>query len=159
MVFRRELSTMLNEIDSLFGGYPSSAVKYSPYNNGLEITSGISSFPVSQFSYSSKPTIDIKENDEQVIVSIDVPGIEKKSIKIKLIDSKTLEFVCDHENITENKNESYFVRERLYGYVKRVIILPKDVTEIDAKTKFENGVLTIILNKIKSERKGYIQIE
>lgn len=160
MVFRHGLFGVMDE--SAQNKCPTGLQFYAPHNGWGSITTGTSSsFPFSQQQviYPKQPAVDIKEDDDQVIVTIDVPGIKKDNIKLRLVNTKTLEFMCEHENATEDKKENYFIRERFYGCVKRTISLPKDVTELDAKTKFEDGILTVFLNKIRSERQGYIQIK
>lgn len=148
--------TQTASLPSVINSMVNSMMSYDqPYKSPFEW--GITT-PFSQYSI-VKPSVDVKEDEEHITVKIDVPGIEKNNIKVRLLDPKTLEVICEQNNIVEDKNESYFVRERSYGYMKRTVSLPKDVTELDVKTKFENGVLTLIFNKILVEKKGYIQLE
>jgi len=110
-------------------------------------------------SISNKPSLDIKDENDDVIVIIDVPGVEKDNIKVRLVNEKLLELECEQKNEHEDKKENYCVRERSYGYVKRMIPLPAHVTELDAKTSFKNGVLELRFKKIKIAKKEYLKLE
>ena len=167
MVIRRNLCDLLNEFDKEFFKQVQPVTKKASYIGEYPwgLPTGITGTQIvpstSYYYHSARPLVDIKEDNEHVIVEIEVPGVKKNDIKVKLVDPKTLDFVYEYDITSEkgDANTSYHVRERSCGYMKRVLTLPKDVTELDVKTKFENGVLTLIFNKLKIENKDYIQIE
>ena len=50
------------------------------------------------------------------------------------------------------------MRERMAGSMSRIVTLPADVTNDEAKASFRNGVLEVSLKKMKGVRKNRIEI-
>jgi HSP20 family protein len=91
--------------------------------------------------------VDVREHNDEVIVVVDLPGIEREMVSLKLINSRLLEIVYQTENESEKSNEHYYIRERRYGNNGRNIVLPTDVTNEGATATFKNGVLEIHMKK------------
>ena len=103
--------------------------------------------------------VDVREHDDEVMVVADLPGVDKEDISINLISPNTLEIACERRSDKEEKDEGYYMRERMYGSMARTVALPHDVTEKGASASFKNGVLEIRLKKSKEERGSRIRIE
>lgn len=158
MDFRHDPFTMfLNELERMMrSDFPSfyaspienSGTKFLPYKGeSSELT-----------SY-KHPSLDVKEENDEVVVAIDLPGIEKENIKLRLVNPRTLEVSCEKGTDYENKKDNYYIKERMYGYMKRMISLPSDVTEIDMKSSFKNGVLDLRFKKSLIAQKEYLKLE
>jgi len=85
--------------------------------------------------------------------------VEKDDVSLQILNPRALEISCERKGEKEEKSEGYYVRERLYGSMQRLVTLPSDVTEKDAKASFKNGVLEVRFNKIKISPKSRIEIE
>jgi HSP20 family protein len=103
--------------------------------------------------------VDVREHDGDVIVVADLPGVEKESVILQLMNPRLLEIACTRERDTEEKNESYYIRERVSGSMSRMVALPADVTEDAAKASFRNGILEVRLKKRAIPQKSRIAIE
>jgi len=103
--------------------------------------------------------VDIREHDDEVIVVADLPGVEKEDVSLQLLSPRALEVSCERRGEQEEKSEGYYVRERVYGTMRRIVVLPVDVTETDSNASFKNGVLEVRLKKTKILPKARIQIE
>ena len=103
--------------------------------------------------------VDVKEHDDEVIVAADLPGVEKEDVSLEVLDSRTLRIAFSRKAEMEEKAEGYFVRERTYGSMDRVVRLPSDVTEEGATATFKNGVLEVRLKKLTIETGKKIPIE
>jgi HSP20 family protein len=103
--------------------------------------------------------VDVRELEEEVIVVADLPGVEKEDIAVNLINPLTLEISTQKRLESEEKEKDYFVKERFSGSMKRMVILPHEVTEERAKSSIKNGVLEIRLRKSAAERGTRISIE
>jgi HSP20 family protein len=103
--------------------------------------------------------VDVKDHDDEVIVAADLPGVEKDDVKIELLDPRTLRIAFSREAEMKEETEGYYVRERTYGSMDRVVKLPSSVTEEGATASFRNGVLEARLKKIPIETKKKIPIE
>ncbi len=105
-----------------------------------------SSFNADNFS----PKFDISEKANQLLIDAEVPGIKKEDLKITLQDN-ILTIEGEKKNVKKEEEREYFVTERNYGSFKRSFTLPEDIDSEKVNAKFENGVLSIILNKIEEE--------
>lgn len=104
------------------------------------------------------PLVDIEEKDNQLIVTTDLPGVDKKDVNIDIKDDKLWISANTHKESEEDK-EGYYRRERAYSRFARAFSLPAHVTEEGSSAKLENGVLTISLPKSEIEGKQRILIE
>ncbi len=98
------------------------------------------------------PAIDLIERDNEIVVKADLPGVDKNNIKIK-VDPESVSISGEIKKEKKEENETYYREERVYGKFSRVIPLPAEVNPEKAEAKFENGVLEIIVPKVKESRK------
>jgi HSP20 family protein len=103
--------------------------------------------------------VDVREHDDEVVVVADLPGVEKDDVSLNLMDPRTLQISCERRGEQEEKAEGYYMRERRYGSMDRLIRLPVDVTEGGGSATFKNGVLEVRLKKSEEERRRPIPIE
>ncbi len=104
------------------------------------------------------PFVDVKEEDDKVVVTMDIPGVDKKDVDIHINDNLVeISARCSRESETEE--EGYVQRERTYSSFSRTVSLPSNVTEEGAKAKLEDGVLTVTLPKAEVEERPRIEIE
>jgi len=96
------------------------------------------------------PAIDIKEEDDKLIVTTDLPGINKEDVQINLKEDM-LEISAKTGKEKETEEEGYLRRERAYTQFYRAIRLPASVKEEGSTAKMENGVLKITLPKMQLE--------
>ena len=88
------------------------------------------------------PALDVYEKEGEMVIRLDLPGIEKKDVKVKVQDDVlTIEGERKFEKKIED--ESYLCREAMFGAFLRRIALPNPVEEYEIKANFKNGVLEI----------------
>jgi HSP20 family protein len=100
---------------------------------------------------SQVPYVDVIDRDNDVIVTADLPGVDKNDIRISVKDN-VLEISAEKKTAQERQDEGYLRRERGYSRFYRAIRLPTSVDESKAHATFNNGVLEI--NLPKAEKKG-----
>jgi HSP20 family protein len=103
--------------------------------------------------------VDVREHDDEVIVVADLPGAVKEDVRVSLLNPGALEITAERKAEKEEKEEGYYMRERLYGSMSRIVTLPHDVTDKDSSASFKNGVLEVRLKKSTSERGASIRVE
>ncbi|HEX3001095.1 MAG TPA: Hsp20/alpha crystallin family protein [Methanoregula sp.] len=104
--------------------------------------------------------VDVAENDKEVIVTADmIPGVNKKDISLNLVSPQALEITCERREEKKEEKEGYYMRERSFGSMTRVVPLPKPVTDDGATSTLRNGVLEVHLKKTATASKGKIAIE
>lgn len=97
------------------------------------------------------PAVDIYEDENNVVLSVEVPGVEEKDIDVN-VENNTLTVKGERKFEKEDKKENYHRIERAYGGFFRSFSIPHyvDVDKIEAE--HENGVLKITMPK-KAEMK------
>jgi len=92
------------------------------------------------------PSVDIYENENELVLSAEAPGIEDKDIEIK-IENNTLSIQGERKIEKETKEENYHRIERSYGSFYRSFTLPTNVNQDNIKAEYDNGVLRISMPK------------
>jgi HSP20 family protein len=92
------------------------------------------------------PAVDIYEDESQLVLTAEVPGIEEKDIEIKVEDN-TLSLHGERKMEKETKEENYHRIERSYGAFSRSFTLPNYIDTDKIRAEHENGVLKITLPK------------
>ena len=110
-------------------------------------------------SLSLKPSLDIKDTDEKYIVSIEVPGVAKEDVDIR-IEGNTLTISGEKKQEKKQDKENYHCIERHYGSFERMLTLPHDADADNIDARFKDGVLTVnIKRKANSSPKAGKKIE
>ncbi|MGH9500056.1 MAG: Hsp20/alpha crystallin family protein [Terriglobales bacterium] len=97
------------------------------------------------------PAVDVYEDDHQVTLKIEVPGIDEKDIDVRL-ENNTLTVHGERKLEEEEKEENYRRVERQYGSFTRSFTLPQTVDAEKVSAQYDKGVLKIKLAK-KAEAK------
>ena len=92
------------------------------------------------------PTLDVKENEKEIVVKADLPGMDEKDINLT-IHNGVLSLRGEKKSEHTGERENYHVMERSYGSFQRSIRLPDTIDEDKAEARFDKGVLTITLPK------------
>src|SRR5271170_5081898 len=97
------------------------------------------------------PPVDIYEDEHNITLKIEVPGIDEKDIDVH-IENNTLTVHGERKLEKEEKEENYRRVERQYGNFTRSFTLPNSVDPGQVSAHYEKGVLKIQLAK-KAEAK------
>src|SRR5207237_5177014 len=72
------------------------------------------------------PAVDVYEDEQQVTLKIEVPGIDEKDIDVR-VENNTLTVQGERKIEKEEKEENYRRVERQYGSFTRTFTLPQTV--------------------------------
>jgi len=97
------------------------------------------------------PPVDVYEDEHNVTLKIEVPGIDEKDIEVR-IENNTLTVHGERKFEKEEKEENYRRVERQYGSFTRSFTLPNTVDPENVQANYDKGVLKIKLAK-KAEAK------
>lgn len=115
--------------------------------------------PESRFGTEAfSPLTDVMEEDDKVVVTTDLPGVDKENVELDLRDN-VLVISAGKGKEEEAEKEGYLRKERSFMRYYREISLPDGVTEEGASAQLKNGVLTVTLPKTKPVAGKKIQIE
>lgn len=104
------------------------------------------------------PLTDVVEEEDKVIVTTDLPGIDRENVELSLKDNFLI-INAGKEKEEETEKEGYLRKERVYMRYYREIPLPDGATEDGTTAQLENGVLTVTLPKLKRVTERQIMIE
>jgi HSP20 family protein len=107
------------------------------------------------------PAVDIFENDNDVVVKVELPGMDPKNIDVRLENNVLMlkgerRFEKDPK---ETKEENYHRVEREYGTFSRAFALPTPVKEDKVNAEYKDGVLKIVLPKKEEVKPKAIKID
>lgn len=105
-----------------------------------------------------RPALDIEETDNEFIVRMDLPGMNKKDIHVS-VDNNVLTIRGERRREREDKDRNYYCAERFYGQFQRSFTLPTDIDENKIHAEYKDGVLTITLPKTEEARARVVEIK
>ncbi len=103
---------------------------------------------------------DVKENENEYEIDIELPGFKKEEVNVS-IDDGYLTVKAEHKAEDKNEgNHKYIRQERSYRALERSYYVG-DVNEDAIKAKLESGVLTLSIPKkeIVKPQETHIAIE
>lgn len=104
------------------------------------------------------PATDIEETDKEFRIVFELPGMEKKDIKVAVEDN-VLTVSGQRKERTEEKDKNYVRSEIRCGSFTRSFSLPRtvDVNSIAADCK--DGLLTVTLQKTEEAKPKEIEVK
>jgi HSP20 family protein len=130
----REFSTLQDRMNRLF------RESYGPEGRDESLTT-------SQFA----PPVDVYEDEHNVVLKVEVPGIDEKDIDVR-VENNVLTVHGDRKVEKEEKEENFRRIERQYGSFTRTFTLPSTVDAERIQADYDKGILKIVLPK-KAEAK------
>jgi len=103
------------------------------------------------------PAVDVYQDKDNVIVEMDVPGIEAEKVDIS-VENDVLTVSGSREEKKEVKREDYYKKEIRSGSFSRSVILPMKVKGEEAQAEFKKGTLKIVLPKAEEVKPKKIAV-
>ncbi len=94
------------------------------------------------------PRMDIMEDEKSFLIETEIPGVNKKDIKVS-IEDKVLKITGEKKRKTEKNDNNYYCAERIFGKFERTFVLPDNVDTKKIDAEFNDGVLKIIVQKLE----------
>jgi HSP20 family protein len=137
-------------------------VKYNPFKEFENAIKEFERYVTDVFAAPSTtklyPSIDVYEKDGKLNFEIEVPGFKKDDIKVTL-DNNVLTIQGEKRFEKTEKDKKYYLSERVEGAFTRSFNLGDDVLTDTIEANYENGVLTITMQKKEPEKPAVKQIE
>jgi HSP20 family protein len=103
------------------------------------------------------PPVDIYEDDHQVTIQAELPGVEEKDLNIT-VENNVLTITGERKLENEENKENFHRIERSYGRFTRSFTLPSTLDTENINADFNNGVLKIVLNKSEAAKPKQIKV-
>ena len=92
------------------------------------------------------PISDVVETESAIVVTSEVPGLDQRSIEIKLADN-ILTIAGERKVHRESDSDQYHRMERAYGPFSRTFTVPVGVDSEKISASYRDGVLSVVLPK------------
>ena len=104
------------------------------------------------------PKVDVYEDKENLYLELEIPGVNKENMDIKVVAEKIL--VINGEKAEQEKEvEKRWRAERFYGEFKRSFRLPEYLDPEKITAKMDNGILTLSMPKKEEAKPREINID
>ena len=104
------------------------------------------------------PAVDVTEEEKQVIVKVDVPGLKREDINLSA-EGSVLTVIGERKSENEEKNKHFHRCERSYGRFERSVDIGTIIDQSKVQAKYRDGVLNITIPKTNDAQKKQIHIE
>jgi len=124
-----------------------------PWINGIfdsifHDSSSLSSFNTR--STSSRPSVNISENEKEFDIEMAVPGFKKEDFKINL-EKSVLTISLAKSEKKEEEDKRYSKREFYFETFSRSFTLPENVDEEKVSAEYIDGILKVSISKKEVE--------
>jgi len=103
--------------------------------------------PIGNF-FGSPIRVDVYENDKDIFVEADIPGVKKEQIQLEWFpDGLRIAVENNTEIEKEDQKAKYYRKERRFERKERFVPMPLIVSPKNIRAKYENGILTITIPK------------
>jgi len=99
-----------------------------------------------------------KKEDSTFHVEVDLPGVKKEDIDIKVEDDVLVISAVRHYK-NEVSRDDYYICESSYGKLERRFALPENIDSESINATYDNGRLEIELQKTKKAKPRSISIK
>jgi HSP20 family protein len=137
---RREIDRLFEDFDSGFwgGAAKRSLFEFAPFGR-LQAVANV-------------PAVDIVQKDGGYEITVELPGIDEKSVDVTLADGG-LTIKAEKKDEKKEEKKDYYLSERRYGAFERYFAIPEGVDTGRISANFRNGVLTVALPKSADAQK------
>ncbi|MFA4981572.1 MAG: Hsp20/alpha crystallin family protein [Candidatus Omnitrophota bacterium] len=103
--------------------------------------------------------VDITENDKDIMVKADLPGMEKDKIEVTLENGRLLKIAGAREIVKKETAPGMVRQERSSGRFERMLELPSECLSEGIGAAYMNGVLEITIPKKAKAKEEEVKIK
>lgn len=104
------------------------------------------------------PALDVSEDDKGYHVTVDMPGVAKEAVKVRVDGRRVHIETATEEAAAPTDGSRLLYRERRAARYARSFSLPAEIDQGQSQARFENGVLTLNLVKRLAENGGELTV-
>ncbi|HZA60383.1 MAG TPA: Hsp20/alpha crystallin family protein [Actinomycetota bacterium] len=104
------------------------------------------------------PTMDVYEDKERFVITLELPGIDPADVDISVEDS-ALRITGQRKFYRELSEDNFHRVERRYGQFSRTLTLPQTANVDAVNASFEDGLLTLDIPKKEEAKPRRIEIQ
>jgi|SRR6516225_3170569 HSP20 family protein len=104
------------------------------------------------------PSVDVEETDKELLVKVDLPGVDPKNVEISVTDGALI-LKGEKKEEREDKKKNYHRVERFYGEFYREVPLPSGIDTEKISAQGSKGVVTVTIPKKPESQARKIQVK
>lgn len=104
------------------------------------------------------PALDIAEDDKAYSVTVDMPGVTKEAVKVRVEGRRVHIETASANAAAPTDGSRVLYRERRAASYARSFSLPVEIDQAQSQARFDNGVLTLTLVKRVAENGGQLNV-
>jgi HSP20 family protein len=104
------------------------------------------------------PAVNIEENENEYVITAELPGVKKEDVKITFEDG-ALSISGEKKVENEDKKENFHRIERRYGVFSRSFAIPTSIVVEKIDASFKDGVLKVTLPKAEEAKPKQIEVK
>lgn len=104
------------------------------------------------------PRTDIVENDDEITLTFEIPGMEKNDIKVSVANDM-ITVSGKRESKVENEKDGFVRREIHSGEFSRSFTLPETINREKVSADYKNGLLVVKLGKLEEVKPKEIEVK
>ena len=104
------------------------------------------------------PSADISETDKEYLIRAELPAVKREDVKVT-VDRGMITIEGERKQQKEEKTEKFHRVESVYGNFTRSFSLPEDINVDAIRCEDKDGVLTVHIPKIQTEKSKVKQIK
>ncbi len=104
------------------------------------------------------PSCDVEETENEIVVKMDVPGIDEKEISL-ILSGDNLIIKGDRKIERDEKKKHFHRVERFHGFFERILPLPLSVDKEKINAEYKKGVLEVHMPKVPEVKPKEIPIK
>ena len=101
--------------------------------------------------------LDIIDRDKEYLVRGELPGVEKDDIEVTIAGDRLM-IEAEREFEEEDKKEQFYRHELGYGKLTRAVVLPEEVNSEKVLAELKDGILTIMLPKVRAAERHTVRV-
>lgn len=106
-------------------------------------------FGVGFFEKQSYPKVDVVDNPDSIEIVAEIPGLTKDEVSVEIVDNLLIISGQKMKNVEKDDGRTYIRKELKHSSFKRTFALSDLFDKETPEAKFENGLLTVKIKKIK----------
>jgi HSP20 family protein len=106
----------------------------------------------------ARPSVDVIEEDDKIVLRADMPGMEKDDIKV-VVHDRLLTIEGKREEVNKVESPGYQRSERFMGTFARSFRLPAWADGAKLAAEYRNGVLAVTIPKTETARPKPVEIK
>lgn len=139
---------------------PNGVYAVRPFFRTFNLLDEVEAMARTAFETGLSPRMDVYEEDKQIVIKAELPGIRNKDIDITLEDDViTIKAEKKEETEEGEKGKTHYTRERRFGQYVRRMTLPGKVDAENVSATLKKGLLEIKLPRAEEPESEHTDIK